>query len=101
MYTFQETSASELIISLSERLKQRRLEKGITRDSLSAMSGVPTPTITKFEREHTISLKQYLSLCIAMGYTSDIQDIMLQPKYKTIEELEQINRNKNRRRGHN
>ncbi len=101
LYDFQTISSCELMQQLAQRLKERRLEKGLTRKALSQMSGVPEPTIVRFERDYAISLHQYLDIVLAMGYTDDIKDIMRKPIYNTLEELEQIHKNKNRKRGSN
>ena len=84
---------------LAERLKARRLEKGLSRQALAELSGVPAPTIARFEQQYAISMRQYLDLAIALGYADQLQVLMQEPIYKTLEELETINNNKNRKRG--
>lgn len=94
-------SAADLAKGLAQRTRQRRLEKGLSRDALSMMSGVPTPTIAKFEQQGTISLVSYLALAQALGYADEIRQLMAKPKFDTMEEFDVINRNKNRKRGRN
>ena len=84
---------------LAERLKARRLEKGVSRQTLAEMSGVPAPTIARFEQQYAISMRQYINLAIALGYAEQLQVLMREPIYKTMEELETIQNNKNRKRG--
>lgn len=84
---------------LAERLKARRLEKGVSRQTLAEMSGVPAPTIARFEQQYAISMRQYIDLAIALGYAEQLQVLMREPIYKTMEELETIQNNKNRKRG--
>lgn len=84
---------------LAERLKARRLEKGVSRQALAEMSGVPAPTIARFEQQYAISMRQYIDLAIALGYAEQLQVLMREPIYKTMEELETIQNNKNRKRG--
>ena len=84
---------------LSERLKARRLERGLSRQALAAVSGVPAPTIARFEQQHAISMRQYIDLAIALGYADQLQVLMQEPIYKTMEELETIRNNQNRKRG--
>lgn len=98
-YSFNEISSAELMQQLAKRLKARRLEKGISRQSLSEMSGVPAPTIARFEQQHAISMRQYVDLALALGYAEQLEELMQEPLYKTMEELEQIRQNKNRVRG--
>jgi hypothetical protein len=39
-------------------------------------------------------------LAKALGYTKEVKELLSQPLYDTIEELEKINKNKQRKRGH-
>jgi hypothetical protein len=63
------------------------------------MSGVPTSTIQKFELKHTISLESFVKLAKALGYSEEIMQLLSEPKYDTMEELIEINKNKTRKRG--
>ncbi len=99
MYNFDLDTPKELVDQLAERFQKRRLEKGLSRAALTAMSGVPVPTITKFEKEHSISLVSFVALAKAMDYSEEVKSLFGEPKYSTIEELDEINKNKNRKRG--
>jgi transcriptional regulator with XRE-family HTH domain len=94
-------SADDLATRLAENVKHRRLEKGLSRSALSMMSGVPAPTIAKFEQQHSISLVSFLALAKALGYTDTLKSLLAEPVYSTMEELDTINKNKNRKRGRN
>ena len=61
--------------------------------------GETTPTIAKFEQKHTILLTSYIALAKALGYSKAIKDLLSELLYHTIEELEMINKNKNRKKG--
>ena len=98
-YSFNQISSAELMQQLAERLRSRRLEKGLSRQSLAEMSGVPAPTIARFEQQYAISMRQYIDLALALGYAEQLEGLMQEPLYKTMEELEQIKQNKNRIRG--
>lgn len=91
----------DLMPLLADNLKRRRLERGLSRDALSAMSGVPTATIARFEQKHAVSLRSYVAMARALGYASQIKSLMESPIYGTMDELLKINRNKNRQRGRN
>ena len=84
---------------MAENLKTRRLEKKISTKSLSAMSGVPASTIQRFELKHVISLESYVKLAKALGYAEEMMNLLAEPKYDTMEELLEINRNRTRKRG--
>ena len=101
LYDFNMDTADELAARLAENVKHRRLEKGLSRSALSLMSGVPAPTIAKFEQQHNISLVSFLALAKALGYTDTLKSLLAEPIYTTMEELDTINKNKNRKRGRN
>lgn len=84
---------------MADNLKARRLEKKLSTKSLSAMSGVPASTIQRFELKHSISLESYVKLAKALGYTEDVMQLLSEPKYDTMKELLEINKNKTRKRG--
>lgn len=62
LYNFDVERPEELLAILAQNLQKRRLEKGLSREALTELSGVPTPTIAKFEQKHTISLASYVAL---------------------------------------
>lgn len=99
LYNFDIDTTDELMTSLANKLKKRRLEKGLSREALSDLSGVPAPTIAKFEQKHSISLASFVALVKSLGYTNDIKNLISKPLYNTMEELELINKNKNRKKG--
>ena len=84
---------------MAENLKARRLERKFSTKSLSAISGVPASTIQRFELKHSISLESYVKLAKALGYSEELMQLLAEPKYDTMEELLEINKNKNRKRG--
>ncbi len=101
LYEFDTETEQDITKYLADQLRQRRLERTLSREALSMMSGVPVSTIAKFEQKHTISLRQYVALCKALGYKEQLKQATAQPIYKTMEELETIHTNKNRKHGRN
>ncbi len=101
LYTFDTESEQDILLQLAQQLRQRRLERSLSREALSMMSGVPVPTIAKFETQHTISLRQFVALCKALGYKEQLKQVLAEPLYSTMEELESINQNKQRKHGRN
>lgn len=101
LYDFNIDTTDELLATLAANIQKRRLEKGLSREALTELSGVPAPTIAKFEQKHTISLASFVALAKALGYTSAIKELLSEPLYSTMEELEIINKNKNRKKGRN
>ncbi len=101
LYQFNQETPAELATLLARRLQQRRLEKGLSREALSMISGVPAPTIAKFEQKHAIALTSFLALAQALGYNSELKALLREPIFNTMEEMETIKRNANRKRGRN
>lgn len=101
LYNFDIETPDELLAILANNLQKRRLEKGLSREALTELSGIPTPTIAKFEQKHTISLSSYVALAKALGYSKTIKELLSTPVYNTMEELEMINKNKDRKKGRN
>lgn len=99
VYTFDPYPLQVTMQRLAENLKARRLERKISTKSLSAMSGVPASSIQRFELKHSISLESYVKLAKALGYSEELMQLLAEPKYDTMEELLEINKNKNRKRG--
>lgn len=101
LYNFDIDTVEDLLVILAQNMQKRRLEKGLSREALTGLSGVPTPTIAKFEQKHTISLASYVALAKALGYSKAIKELLSEPLYTTMEELEMIHKNKNRKKGRN
>lgn len=101
IYNFDLDTPEELLFILARNMRQRRLEKKLSRGALSRLSGIPAATIAKFEQKHLISLASYVVLAKALGYSKDIKGLLSEPVFHTMEELDDINRNKNRKRGRN
>lgn len=98
-YTFDPYPLQITMQRLAENLRARRLERNLSTKSLSAMSGVPASSIQRFELKHSISLESYVKLAKALGYSEELMQLLAEPKYDTMEELLEINKNKNRKRG--
>ena len=98
-YVFDPYPLQVTMQRLAENLKTRRLERKLSTKSLSAMSGVPASTIQRFELKHSISLESYVKLAKALGYSEELMQLLAEPKHDTMEELLEINKNKNRKRG--
>ena len=88
-----------LMSRLADNCKARRLEKGYSRRTLSEMTGIPAPSIERFERTGKISLESFCRLAVEFDYFDELSAIMGKSKYSTAKELEQINRNQNRKNG--
>ena len=90
---------STLMMRIAGNCKARRLDKGYSRRTLSEITGIPAPTIERFEVTGKISFESFCRLVIEFDYFDVMGSIMSRTKYSTSEELEKINKNKNRKHG--
>lgn len=98
-YVFDPYPLEVTMRHLAENIKARRLEKKFSTKTLSQMSGVPASTIQHFELKHSISLESFVKIAKALGYSEEIMQLFAEPKYDTMEELLEINKNSKRKRG--
>lgn len=84
---------------LAENCRRRRLDRGLSRRSLSEMTGIPEPTLERFETKGKISLEAFLKLVVEFGWLDEMSAIMSKSKFSTGEELETINKNRGRQKG--
>ena len=98
-YNFDVDTVDDVMSILAQNLQKRRLEKGLSRENLSLISGVSISTIAKFEQKHQLSLSSYVALAKALGYTQSIKALLSEPLFSTMAELDTINKNKQRKRG--
>ena len=56
---------------------------------------------SQIREQYAISLVSYVALAKALGYTDAIKALLAEPRFTTMEELETIHKNKNRKKGRN
>lgn len=84
------TIPEEIMKTLAERLKRRRLERGLTREALQSLSGVPKASIARFETDFKVSFESFTKIAMSLGYTEDLELLFREPKYSTLQEMETI-----------
>ena len=89
-----------IMIHVAENFRKRRVEKNITRQRISELSGVPLSTVARFEQKGLIAFESLIKLAMALGYTSEIKDLFSAPKFDTMEELDLIRRKSNDKRAY-
>lgn len=52
---------------IATQIRARRLSMELTQEGLSERSGVPLPTLRKFEQKGAISLESFLKLLMVLG----------------------------------
>ena len=88
-----------LALILAENCRKRRLDRGMSRRSLAEATGVPEPTLERFETKGKISLEAFLKLVVEFDWFDEMGEIMGKSKFTTGEELETINKNRGRQKG--
>ena len=86
---------------LAENTRKRRLQMELTQEGLSKRSGVPLPTLRKFEQKGSISLESFLKLQMILGSLEDILKAT-EPKdtpFSSIDDVLEADRYPTRKRG--
>ena len=65
-------TASKAQRKLAENVRLKRLNMNLTQAGLAERSGVPLPTLRKFEQKGVISLESFLKLYVVLGGLEDI-----------------------------
>lgn len=86
---------------LVENTRARRLQIELTQEGLAERSGVPLPTLRKFEQKGTISLESFLKLQMVLGGLEDILKVtqVHELKFSSIDEVLEANNARLRKRG--
>ncbi len=80
----------DIMLEVAENFRKRRVEKNITRQRMSELSGVPLSTLARFEQKGFIAFESLIKLAMALGYTSEVKGLFGAPKFDTMEELDLI-----------
>lgn len=90
----------EIAKEIAKDFRRRRIEKNLTREDVADKSGVAVSNIVRFEQKGLISFTNLIGVAIALGYTAEVRNIFSEPKYSTMEELQQIKRNANKKKAY-
>ena len=86
---------------LAEQARARRLQMELTQEGLAVRSGVPLPTLRKFEQKGAISLESFLKIQMVLGGLEDILEAT-KPKdaeFSSIDDVLKANKKPIRQRG--
>jgi transcriptional regulator with XRE-family HTH domain len=94
-------SPSKAQIKLAEHIRARRLSMELTQEGLAERSGVPLPTLRKFEQKGMISMESFLKLLMVVGGMEELIDVLKpsKPVFKSIDEVLKDTNNLSRKRG--
>lgn len=90
--SFTLDNANDITMQVAENFRKRRVEKNITRQRISELSGVPLSTVARFEQKGLIAFESLVRLAMALGYATDIRNLFDTLKFETMEELDLIRR---------
>lgn len=82
----------DIAMEVATDFRKRRVEKNITRQRISELSGVPLSTVARFEQKGLIAFESLVRLAMALGYTSEIRNLFGSSKFDTMAELDMIRR---------
>lgn len=85
-------NADDIAQQVAESFRKRRVEKNITRQRISELSGVPLSTVARFEQKGLIAFESLIKLAMALGYAQDVRNLFDTSKFDTMEELDMIRR---------
>ena len=97
---FKLDNADDIAKEVADNFRKRRVEKNITRQCISEMSGVPLSTVARFERKGFISFESLIKLALALGYVGDVSNLFGTLKFDTMEELDMIRNKKGDKRAY-
>ena len=86
---------------LAKQAKETRLARGWKRETLSQHTGIPVPTIKRYETTGDISLRQFLKLVFILGDLDKLKGVFNpeEPFYTSIDEIERVKEKPKRQRG--
>ena len=84
---------------MSDQVRARRLQQGLTQAGLAKRAGVSLPTLRKFEQKGLVSLESFLKLLMALGCLEDVA-AALDTNSKTFNSIDEVlHQPKERKRG--
>lgn len=82
-------SLSKVQKKLVDNIRERRLQMNLTQEGLAERSGVPLPTLRKFEQRGLISLESFLKLLSVLGGLQEMLDALKpqEQRFKSIDDV--------------
>jgi len=87
MISFKLMASEDIATEIALRLRNRRLAQNLTLEGLARRSGVALGTLKKFERTGQISLVSFIRLVIALKDEAALENILLEQKFETLDEV--------------
>jgi transcriptional regulator with XRE-family HTH domain len=88
-------------IELAKAAKNARLKKGWKRGTLSEKTGIPVPTITRYETTGEISLDKFLRLAFVLGDLDKLKGVFDSEEqvFSSLDEMLKVKPEVKRKRG--
>jgi len=86
---------------IAGKMKRRRLALNLTREKLSAMSGVSMGSLKRFENQYKISLERLLQLALALDALEEFHHLFPENDYRNIDDVIKRKKIKERKRARN
>jgi transcriptional regulator with XRE-family HTH domain len=90
---------SEMAEYIAKAAKEKRLSLNLSQKTLSERSGVSFGVVKKFERTGKISLESLLKLALALNALKDFFKLFSQTPPEELRSLDEILKEKTRKRG--
>ncbi|MBB3161302.1 MULTISPECIES: helix-turn-helix domain-containing protein [Rhizobium] len=87
MFTFNMTSPAEVIGGLSERMKRRRIDVGLTQRELAIRAGVSYGSLRLFEETGKISLEALVKIAFVLEAEAEFEHLFPPRPPKTIDDV--------------
>jgi transcriptional regulator with XRE-family HTH domain len=86
---------------LAANARLKRLNMDLTQEGVAARSGVPLPTLRKFEQKGIISLEGFLKLQMVLGGLENIVEATrpMEQQFSSIDEVIEADNRQLRKRG--
>ena len=76
-----------IIATLAKNIEKERKRQNLQQKELSARASIPLPTYKNFIYHHKISLENLLKVLFALKMHENINGLIKEREYKTIEEI--------------
>lgn len=90
MVSFTLSSPEAIARQIATRLRDRRLARRWTRRELAERSGIPSPTIRKFEATGHIALERLVQLAIVLDASRELEGLFARRPVLSLDELEPV-----------
>jgi transcriptional regulator with XRE-family HTH domain len=85
---------ADILAAIGQRAKDARLALGLTRKTLAERSGVPEPTIKRFETTGYIGTAAMVQIAIALDMAMDLEGLFFPKPIRSVKDI-----SKKRQRG--